>query len=231
MCEPATLAGLALSAGGTFLQQREANKNASRVANAKNDAYEANIIRQKQYADEAGVAFNESTDNQGREAFDENQVSEADRVKQAFSSIKTTPDYNVGLRASAPKNVVNSRERESDAASAETQRDVDNLAQLSGFQNALFNSGLDRNEFARKFGNIQDTASRDSRLLGLDINAAANNANKAPSLFPTLLKTAGQVTSAVGAASTPGETINWNQGGQTVIPRKYNLPFGSQVRF
>lgn len=200
MCDPVTAAGLALSAGGTFLQQREANKNAKRVANAKNQVYEQNMIRQQQYADEAGAAFNHSTNQQGREEFDQQKKVEADRIKQAFEGRRTQPDYNLGNQSSAPKNVVLARKRASDEAKAETDRDVDNLSQLSGYGGALFNSGLDRSEFARLFGNIQDEASRDSRLLGLDLQAAANNAQKAPSLFPTLLKAGGQALTGFGAS-------------------------------
>jgi hypothetical protein len=198
MCDPVS-AGLVLSVGGSFLESREAEKNAKRVQNAKNNAYEANMIRQRQYADETGAAFGENINKQGRENFDDQKEAEADRVEQAFNSIRTTPTADTGLVASTPKNVVIARERANAEAGAETDRDVGNLANLTGYQGAMFNQGLDRNEFARLFGNVRDKASRDANLLGLDMQAAANNAQKGPSLFPTLMKTAGQGMSMFGA--------------------------------
>jgi hypothetical protein len=206
MCDPITATGIALSAGGGFLQAREADKNARRVTNARNDAFAEGMYRQRQFQDESGQAFNDNVDAQSRENFDEEQDKEVERFKQAFGGVRTQPDYNTGLRPSAPKNVVIARERESNKASDETNRDVDNLALLNSYGGASFNQGLDRSQFARLFGNIQDKASRDSRLLPLEIEAAGNNAQKGPSLFPALLKTAGQGLSIYGAAN-PGSTF------------------------
>jgi hypothetical protein len=198
MCDPVS-AGLALSAGGTFLETREANKNAKRVQNAKNNAYEENMIRQQQYADEAGAQLKTSTEQQGREEFDKQKDVEADKFIKAFGDNRTQADTSVGLRSSTPKNVVLARQRASDEATAETDRDVGNLAGLKGYGGALFDSGLDRNKFSRAFGNIQDTAGRDMNLLSLDLQQAANNANKAPSLFPQLLKAGGTALGMYGA--------------------------------
>ena len=233
MCDPLTATALTLSAGGSYLEQRDAKKNAKRVQNAKNSAYETGILRQRQYQDEAGQAFSENIDKQGRENFDEQKESEGQKFKQAFSDLRTTPDYNQGLTASAPKNVVLARQSASDEATTETNRDLLGLANLQGYGGALFNQGLDRNQFGRMFGNIQDQASRDSNLINLDVQAAGNNANKAPSLFPTLLKTAGTALSIYGAAN-PGTVT----GGTAADPLKnaagqnvgtYQRPFGSQI--
>lgn len=211
MCDPVTATGLALSAGGTFLQTREANKNAQRVQTAKDNAYEEGMIRQRKYADETGQAFSEMSTNQGREAFDTQRDAEADRVKQAFSDIRTQPDHNQAFTSSTPKNVVLARQRASDTAGAETDRDVDALSRLSGYGGALFNQGMDRNKFTRLFGNVQDEASRDSRLIGMDMSAAGNNASKSPSLFPQLLKAGGQAmgmyASAGGTATAPNQAF------------------------
>jgi hypothetical protein len=206
MCDPVTAAGLALSAGGTFLQQREQNKNISRANKAKEGAYTAHTIRQKKFQDEAGAAFNENINNQGADNFAERQDEEAGRIKQAFGEIRTTPDYQQGIVASAPKNVVIARQRASEEAGAETDRDVDNFARLNSFQGATFNQGLDRNKFTRAFGNIADTATRDSRLLPLEISAAATNSQKAPSAFPAIVSAAGKGLSLYGAAN-PGSSF------------------------
>lgn len=200
MCDPVTAAGLALSAGGTFLQSREAAKNERRVASARNAAFVENMNRGNQFAAEAGSIQANNTKKQGRESFDENRQTEADRQIQAFNDIRTQPDYNVGLTDNAPKNVIIARQKAAEEAAATTDRDVANNAALQSYGNALFNSGLDQSAFARLFGNIQDKAGANTRMLPLEMSAAANNARKGPSLFPTLLKAGGQGLALFGSA-------------------------------
>jgi hypothetical protein len=201
MCDPVSATALALSAGGTFLQSREAANNADRVTGARNAAYEREMIGQRKFADESGVAFNQNLRKQGREAFDEQAEADAAQTKQAFNNIRTQPDYNMGVSGSTPKNVVIARQAASDDATAKTDRDLDAMAGLSGYQGALFNQDMGRSEFARLFGNLQDKASRRSALIPLEVNAAGNNASKSPSLFPTLLKAAGTGLGIYGAGS------------------------------
>ena len=179
MCDPVTATGIALSAGGSLLQSREQNKNAKRAMNAKNQAYSESMNRQSQFQDEAG---------------------------QAFNAIRTTPDYNQGAVSSTPKNVVIARQRASDEAGAETDRDVGSFATLNGYRGAQFNQGLDSNRFARAFGNIQDSASRDARLLPMEMSAAENNSQKAPGILPVLMSAAGKGLNLYGAAN-PGSTF------------------------
>lgn len=228
MCDPvsATVASLALSAGGTYLETREANKNAKRVQEAKNATFERNMIEQRKFADEAGAAFNHNIDKQGRENFDEQQQQSQDQFKQAFGDIRTQPDYNVALPSSAAKNVVIARKQAADKANETTNRDLEGLSGLQGYGGALFNQGLDRNEFGRLFGNISDEALSKNRLLPIELQSAANNASKAPSLFPTLLKAGGQALglySAAGGFAGAGATPS----AETLI----NAPTGSAPGF
>lgn len=204
MCDPVSLTALALSAGGTFLESREQQKNAKRAMNAKNDAFQQHTDRQNQFADETGQAFGDNTRQQGREAFDEKKEEDIVARKQAFGNIRTTPDYNMGAPTSAPKNVVLSRQAASDEASAETDRDVDASSRLSGYGGSLFDQDLDRNKFVRLFGGIQDKAGRDTKMLPLDMQAAATNSQKGQSMLPQLMKLAGAGMGMYGAAGAPG---------------------------
>lgn len=202
MCNPVTATALALSAGGTYLEQREAKKNADRVTDARNNAYEASMIRQRQFADESGTAFNHSLQNQGREAFDQQATAEADRTKQAFARIETQPDYNnTGMLASTPGNVAAANKEAVNKADQKTNRDLEGSAKIRGYGGALFNQDTSRNDFARLFGNIQDKASGQTRLMPIEIQAAGNNASKSPSLFPTLMKAAGMAMGMYGAGN------------------------------
>lgn len=200
MCDPVTAVGLALSAGGTYLQSREAARNEQRVTNAKNAAFVENINRNNQFAAEAGAQAKRNVQGQSREAMDEDRQAEAEKQIRAFNDIRTQPDYNIDLADATPKNVVIARKQAADDANQKTDRDVANQAALSGYGGALFNSGLGQTEFSRLFGNIQDKAGANTRLLPLEMSAAANNASKSPSLFPTLMKAAGTGLSLYGSA-------------------------------
>lgn len=197
---PEVIAGLALSGAGTYLQSREQANNERRMASAREGAFAQNMARNTQYAADAGSIQANNTQKQGSENFGIQKEAEADKIKQAFANIRTQPDYNVGLSEGAPKNVVIARQQASEDAAAKTDRDVANKAALEGYRGAMFNSGLDQSDFARLFGGIQDKAGANTRLLPIEMNAAANNANKGSSLFPTLLKAAGMATSLYGGA-------------------------------
>ena len=200
MCDPVSATALALSAGGTFLQSREANKNAKRVQNAKNATLEAQMMKQRQFADQGGVAFRDNANNQSSGSFEDQKNKTIEQTKQAFNDIRVQPDYSMtGSLASTPKNVVIARQNANNDAAAITNRDLEGSANLAGYGGALFNQDLGRSEFARLFGNIQDRAGGQARLMPLEIQAAGNNASKNPSLLPVLMKTAGMAMGMVGA--------------------------------
>jgi hypothetical protein len=207
MCNPLAATAMALTAGGSVLETRAANKNAQRAQSAKEAAFQAHQGRQRAFQDESGAAFNTNVQNQGRDNFDVQKENDTQRRIQAFNDIRSAPDYNEGIPNSAPKNVVLNRQAEADRARTETDRDVSNNAKLSGYGGAMFNQGMDQNAFARMFGNIQDKAAGDTRLLPLEMQAAATNSQKSPGLFPTLLKTAGQGLGMYNAAN-PGAIGN-----------------------
>lgn len=222
---PEVLAGLALSGAGTYLQAREQAANAKRGMQAKNAAFVGNINRNRQFSDEAGAQLNRNVQQQGRENFDQQKEQSAVKMEQLFNDRRVQPDYNTGFASNVPKNVVLARQAASEDAASQTDRDVGNLSNLQGYSGSLFNSGLSQNEFARLFGNIQDKAGANTRLLPLEMNAAYNNSQKAPSLFPTLLKAAGTATSLYGGAggsfSAPiqGPTL----AGQSSLGNMYGL--------
>ena len=221
MCDPVTAAGLALSAGGTFLQSREEAKNQQRMMNAKNAAFTENMNRNTQYAADAGSIAANNVQKQGRENFDEQKEADAVKMEQLFNERRVQPDYNVGAAAgSLPKNVVLARQAASEEAAAKTDRDVGNNAALQSYGNTMFNTGLDQSAFARLFGGIQDKAGANTRMLPIEMNAAANNAQKAPSIFPTLMKAAGTGLSLFGSA---GGSFTGTKAG-TMAPGVYGPP-------
>lgn len=200
MCDPVTAASLAVSAAGSYMQSREAVKNQNRMQAAKNAAFQEGMIRQRQYADEAGAAFGGAVKKQGAEGLKDTMEQSVAKRLQAFNDnrLGNQSDYSVAT-PNAPKNVVLDQERAFGEAKDTADRDNTALARLGGYGGALFDTALDRNEYARAFGNLSDKATRDSNLIGLDIQSAANNAYKPPSLFPTLLKAGGSAAAMYSA--------------------------------
>lgn len=231
MCDPATAISLAVSAAGSYLETQEQNKNIARQQNAKNAAYAQNMQRQRQYADETTGEFKKSLENQGAEGLNQNIDDASAKRLQAFNDNRlSNADYSVATN-NAPKNVVLNQQKTLGEAENNANRDNTNLARLGGYGDGLFNSGLQRNEFARAFGNFSDQASRDARLLPLDMSAAANNAYKAPSLFPTLLKAGGAAGASYAAAGMPGwDDVYADQFPAGVDPNVYGPNPGQVIK-
>jgi len=207
MCDPVSagvaLAGMATSAVATNNQTRSANRNLQAVQTAKEEAYRQGMGRQTGYADEAGQAFTPMVQNQGADSF-RNQLTAntADRLQAFNDGSSTAPDYTVS--DGTPKNVAMAMEKAFGESDETTSRDRTALAKLGGYGDTQFDQGLGRNEFARAFGNLSDKASRDSNLIGMDMNTAANNAFKAPNAALSLAKQAGKMATMYGAAGMPG---------------------------
>lgn len=222
MCDPATaimVAGMAASAGGSYMQSRNQNKNMKMQQAAKNDAFRSGMDRQEGYANEAGQAFGRNITAQGKSAFDEQLDQAFGRRSQAFDNARANAgDYSIPTLASAPKNVVIAQDRAFGAAADRSKQQSDALAKLTGYTDASFNQGLGRNEYNRAFGNLADKAGRDSRLIGIDMNAAANNAYKGPGILPMALKTAGSAASMYGAAGAPGLPFGGAPTAPTPVP-------------
>jgi len=207
MCDPVTAAGLALSMGGSYLESKQQAKNQKRAIDAKNDAFQTSQIQQAKFADETGAQQQTNVTAQGRDKFDENRDQAETKFKNAFTERKVQPDYNVGLSSSAPKNVVLARETSQDEADDTLDRDLNNRAALDSYGRAIDENGFSNSEFARLFGNTQSAASGQQRLLPIRMKAAENNSQKAGSMLPMLMKTA-------GAGISMGSSAGMFGGGQ-----------------
>lgn len=205
MCDPVTAAvvigvGMAASGAAAYKQTRHNNKNMKRAQNAKNAAFQANMERQRGYADEAGQAFEGSVEDRGSDSFQLGLDDASANRMQAFDSdrLEAPTDYSFGA---TPKNVILAQEKAFGEAEDKSVRNNTGLAKLSAFDDTLFNKGINRNEYARNFGNLSDKAQRDAGLLGLDMNSAAFNSQKNLSPFWSILGGAGNMASMGGGAA------------------------------
>ena len=205
MCDPVTAGlvimgvGAAASGAAAYKQTRHNNKNMKRAQEAKNQAFKESMERQRGYADEAGKAFDTSIQDRGADSFTAGLEDAAGNRMQAFDAgrLEAPTDYATG---DAPKNVQLYQNKVFGEAEDKSVRDNTNLANLNAFQDTLFNKGIQRNDYARAFGNLSDKAQRDANLLNLDMNSAAFNSQKNLSPFWSILGGAGQMASTGGGA-------------------------------
>lgn len=205
MCDPVTAAvvigvGMAASGAAAYKTTRENNKNMKRQQNAKNQAFRESMERQSGYADEAEGAFNTSIEGRGADAFNLGLEDASQKRLQAFDDgrLEAPSDYST---SNAPKNVQLYQNKIFGEAEDKSVRDSTNLANLNAFNDTLFNKGLERNDYARAFGNLSDKAQRDAGLTQLDMNSAAFNAYKPLSPFWSILGGAGNMASMGGGAA------------------------------
>lgn len=198
MCNPMAI-GMAVSAAASYKQSRDQEKNQRRIQDAQNRVFSEGLVQQQQHADDNRELFNPVIQQQGKEGFsDKLQETVSDRTK-AFDNfrIEAPSDYSF---SSTPKNVILSQNKAFDDANAVTKRNTENLAQLSGYNDALFNQGLERNKYSRAFGNLSSMAQGDANLIGLNMNSAANAAYKPINPLYPILGSAGKLYGYYGAS-------------------------------
>lgn len=206
MCTPVemTIASTLLSGAGTYMQSSQAASNAKRAQQAKNQVLQDSTKRQQAFADEAQAAYKPMVEQQGAEGFTNKLADSVMSREQAFNANRiATPDYSFDMTG-APKNVMIAQEQAFGKKGAETQRNTDALAKLGAYGETQSNQSMDRNAYARAFGNLSDKASGDIRLLPNALNAAANNSQKSGGFLPMLLKGVGSAGTMYGAAGMPG---------------------------
>lgn len=220
MCDLALAAGLALSAAGAGVNSMESNSNERRQIEARNSAAEAEMLRQRRFADESQGTFRRSVDEQGPGA-DATRRTEAQGTRREFMAANAAPATNTGapIAASAPPVVQSEIGRKVGQAIKGAARGGDRLANLSGYDDAALGG---RFAMARANSELADTSSKaagSAALLPLDLAAAENNSYREPSGIGDLLGLVGKGltlggatgwspfgggTGAVSAASVPG---------------------------
>lgn len=204
MCDPVSasliIGGLATSAWATHNQTKAANRNMQAVQTAKEGKYQEGMNRQRQYADEAAAAFRPMVEGQGAGGFADKMAADTANRMRAFSSGKVPVVGDYSFSGSTPGNVAKAMEKAFSESDNKANRDNKNLAVLGAYNGANFGADMDRNKYARAFGNIADTAGRDSNLIGLDMQQAATRAFKGPNSAVGLMKQLGGIASMGGAA-------------------------------
>ena len=209
ICDPLTIAGVALSGVSTALNSA-AN---TRVENARNDALSAERIRQKTLDSEASTVNTQARDNYND--FGAQQGADATKLGDYFAqqqvpAAPTTSD----TPASSSNITVQETNKQNALAKASTDKSAAALGQLRSFGDLLGNKSLDTARSAGEIGQIGGFKQGSSAVLPYELDAASQAGSGLSAL--------GQLVGGVGSISTSaglqGKTLGSLFGsGPTVV--------------
>lgn len=213
MCDPLTIASMAVSAGTTMYQNQQQAKNMARMAEARNSATEDNFRRQDVLRSESKQQFGDVLnkfspgEQAGREA--------AAGTRRASLTEAAIPQNNpyAGVSTRAPSIVQNEVKRQVGEAGMRAGQQAGAGAKLASFGDVLLNNNIDLGRAQGQIRQTSDFSRGVAHLLPLEQNAAMNNAYKAPGGLSNLVKlaaTGGTLAGAAGLGPTWGDLFGSN---------------------
>lgn len=201
MCTPLMAVAMGAQALGSVIQSREANKNAKRAVDARNDAFEVEQMRQRRLQDESGAEFGSAV---GR--FDPTaQRKQMGETREARTETLTdaVPEMAAGgsgvpIQGSAPTVVGGEIARAMQSAQAGARGSAGRLGKLGAYSDSLFNDNMALNRTRQNIGTVSNFAGRSAGLLPFEASIAAANSQKPSSGFGELLQLVGSGASMAG---------------------------------
>jgi hypothetical protein len=194
MCDPLTIAGVALSGVSAGLNSA-AN---SRVNSARNDALSAERIRQQGYDQEAANINTKSQDN--FKTFGKDQAADATKLGDYFASQQPAPaNPDAALPPTSSNITVQELGKQSDKSKAFTGKTGEALGQLRSFGDVLGSKSLDTARDSGYIGQIDNFKRGSSGVLPYELDHAAQAGNGLKT-FGDLLGGAGSLVTSAGLA-------------------------------
>ena len=190
----ALAASVGASVGGNMLQQREAEKNAKRQAEARNN--EPDLMRRKNrtLSDQAGLKLGDLLKSKTAEA---EAASQADatgqQVNEAVGAASAAPTADIPLGGSAPDVVKNEMADRIAGAINKSKVSAANLGKLSGYNQQLFNNQMNNRNTTEQIQPMVGEAQRNAQMLPYYQDLAQLSATKRSSGIGQLLSAAGTV--------------------------------------
>lgn len=196
------LISAALSAGGSMIQQNEADANAVREVQARNEQLRLHNQKQDQLAAASRASFGEQL---ARTTPDVRQQAEADRGATVAAQIDAAPPQEVPLSGNAPKVIESEYAAKMRNALDDSRRKAAGSARLSSFGDQLFRNGLGFGEVGRDVGMNNNFAAGEAAILPHMQQYAALESQKPSSGLGEALKIAGTMAGmAGGSGMMPG---------------------------
>lgn len=211
MCTGAELIPL-IAAGasgiGSMITANEQQKNAERIAAARNNELQQMRQKNRALSDQATVEFQNRLDQQGAEQQTQKQEENTQQLGQAFDqAVENIPQTAPSIDGSAPSVVQNDLTKQIGEAMARSKARGGKLAQMGGYNQTLFQNGVDTNQAGQQIGFISDQAQRNARMLPYYQDLAEVGANKPGSGIGALLQMGGSLAgAAAGGYFSPKTT-------------------------
>ena len=213
MCDPITIAGLALTAGSTL-----ANSIAQRkVANARNDVMAAERIRQNGLDQQADALNVQSQDRY--ENFDDQQADKASELGQYFTDQQIeagNTNAAVTQEMNVPQSGSNVTVREEQKQRGQARQYADSqgvaLGNLRAFGDLVGGIGRDQARDAMSIGQIGRFKQGSSNVVPFELEGA-NSAGDGMKMFGDILGLGGSVSLGKGLSGGVKTADPWVKGG------------------
>lgn len=228
MCDPLTIAGIALTAGSTAVNTIANNK----VNAARNDALQAERIRQ-QGLDKEASGINTQSQDRYQDFQGKQDQAGTDLGKYFTSQDVTEPTAEAALPTSASNIVVQEEAKQRGKAQDFTDKTGNALGQLRAFGDVLGDTSRGQARDAGYLGQINGFKQGSSNVLPYELDQASH-AGDGLKLFGDVLGGVGGITTKagiVGKQTMPtslGQVIGYSPGAST-FPSAPNASLGNSL--
>jgi len=198
------LAGSGMGMVGSGIQQREANANQERMAEARNNELRRTLAKNDELAQKSREAFNERQQNTTADALAQDQedaTQKRDDTLQEAVAETPSPVANVSLSGSAPQVVQSELAGRMKEAMSDGKKQAQNLSKLNGYGDTWLNQGFADVETGRDIAQDANFASGNLAIMPYQQDIAETRAYKPISPLGGLLQGAGSMLGSYAGGS------------------------------
>jgi len=195
--------GTALSAGGAYMQQQEAEENAQRQAEARNNELRRTLAKNDALAKQSRDTFNERQQKTTAEEMQKSQAEQTDKRQDTLeTAVEETPPAaaEVSLSGSAPSVVKSALAKSVGAAMQGSKDQASRQGALAGFGDTWLDQGFRDVEAGRGIAQDANFASGNMAILPYQQDFAEMRATKPISPLGGLMQGFGGMMSSYGGS-------------------------------
>lgn len=206
MCDPFTLAMLAISAattvGGGMVNSSEQRQNTRDMIAQRERVYQEEKRRQGAYQEEAAAAFGGALDHYAPEA-QQQQLGELQADRGADIAAAVAPPTQISMPGSTPEVVQSAIGKKMSDAFTAMQGEAQRKGALNAYGDLFQGNNFAIGDARRDIDTVRDFSGVSSRLFGQEDNTAAATANKPLSGLGDALKAVGQIAGSAAGKGIP----------------------------
>lgn len=202
------LGGLA-STAGTMITAGEQQKNAERMAEARNQKLNAAMTKNDELANKSRAEFDARQQKATAENIEQDRADKtAQREQDLTQAAESTPaSAEVSLSGSAPMVVKSDLAKRMAVAMGEAKDSAKAQAKLGGYGDSWLNQGFQDVEAGRNIGTNANFASGNMAILPYQQDIAEQRAYKPISPIGGLLSGFGSIASNFGGSAVPKKSV------------------------